>query len=126
MSAEQHAGSTTPTHSPAADDLAGSLAARRSLGADAEDAVIASFLERTGESIDRRVEERVAAELAARNDKTVIERSDRRRKDSQSLALAITSLALAVPITILAPVGAGTLVVVWLAIVAVNIAFRTM
>ncbi|APU13671.1 hypothetical protein UA75_07995 [Actinoalloteichus sp. GBA129-24] len=87
--------------------------------------MIASFLERTGESIDRRVEERVAAELAARTDTSASDRSDRRRKDSQSLALAIISLALAVPITILAPVGAGTLVIVWLAIVAVNISFRT-
>ncbi|WP_075739721.1 MULTISPECIES: hypothetical protein [Actinoalloteichus] len=124
MSAEPPAGSTPP-HSAVADDLAGSLAARRSLGPDAEEAVIASFLERTGESIDRRVEERVAAELAARTDTSASDRSDRRRKDSQSLALAIISLALAVPITILAPVGAGTLVIVWLAIVAVNISFRT-
>lgn len=43
-----------------ADDVAGSVAARKALGPDAEEAVIQAFLERTGEAIDARVAERLA------------------------------------------------------------------
>ncbi|MBB5909553.1 hypothetical protein [Actinoalloteichus hymeniacidonis] len=118
MSAESHGSS------PASDDVAASIAARRSLGPDSEDAVIAAFLDRTGESIDRRVEERVAAELQGRETKAAANWYGKQRRDSQALALAIVSLVLAVPITILAPVGSGTLIVIWLAIVALNLGFR--
>ncbi|MEV0202909.1 hypothetical protein [Nonomuraea sp. NPDC050691] len=43
------------------DELRAAVAARRDLGPDFEDALIESFLDKMGQEVDRRVDERLAA-----------------------------------------------------------------
>jgi hypothetical protein len=94
-----------------AEELRAALHARGELGAELEPQVIDSFVER--------IEHRIAA--VAR------ERAPVRRKDRSdyALALAIVSLGVSIPLTAIAAVQAGIvgIVVVWIGIVLVNVAF---
>jgi hypothetical protein len=92
------------------------------LGPGYRDAVIESFLDRIGGEIDARV----AARLAAQQPPT------RQRRGSGSgspLALAVISMVLGIPISAIAvaagshPAGALGLIVVWLAIAAINLGY---
>ena len=47
------------------DEISGAVAARQQLGPDAEEAVIAAFLDRTAHAIDTRVDQRIAAHGSA-------------------------------------------------------------
>jgi hypothetical protein len=95
------------------------------LGPGYRDAVIESFLEKVGGEIDARVAARLAA-LPPMPGQT------RRRRGSGSgspLALAVISMVLGIPISAIAvaagdhPAGALGLIVVWLAITAINIGY---
>ena len=93
------------------DELSAAIEARRELGLELEPQVIDGFLERVGKAIDARVDERLA----------------KRSKSGANaqLPLAVISMVLGIP---LSGVGGGTaglagLVVVWLGIVLVNLAF---
>jgi hypothetical protein len=92
-------------------ELEGALEARRELGSEYEPQVIDSFVER----IERRLAERA-------------ERRPVRRysgHDDRALALAIVSLGVAIPLTAIAVTQAGLvgLVIVWIGIVLVNVAY---
>ncbi|MEO3869118.1 hypothetical protein ABGB18_09835 [Nonomuraea sp. B12E4] len=107
------------------DELRAALSARRDLGPEFEDAVVESFLEKMGQEVDRRVDERLAqsgpaAKQVARQQTTA---------DGQRLALAIVSVALGTVSTILLTlVGDGkeyALIPVWVGIIIVNVIFNT-
>lgn len=109
-----------------ADEVAGTLAARRQLGPDSEDAVIAAFLDRAGQAIDRRVDERVGrtpvhvpVESRHHDDRDA-------RKDARNLA--IWSVVMAFPITgVSTQFGdAGPVVAIasWFGIGAINLIFN--
>jgi hypothetical protein len=92
------------------EELQAAIAARRELGEELEPHVIDSFVER----IERRIDERVRAQVPARHDKR------------PELALAIVSLGLAIPLLGIAGGTAGLpgVLAVCLAIVLVNLIFR--
>jgi hypothetical protein len=108
------------------DDLGGALAARRELGVDAERVLVEGFLDRIGQAIDARVDERVAQH---RVNTRLQPEPDRRRGTGPKLALAITSIALGIPSTGIAAgiqggLGLAILLVSWTAIVIINVAFH--
>ena len=102
------------------DDIRAAAEVHAELGPDYRDAVLESFLDRVDKEIDTRVDQRLAAaqqEIAA---------APRQR----SLALAIVSMALGIPLTaIIGALGTGSqateLVVVWIAIAVINVAYAT-
>jgi hypothetical protein len=110
-----------------ADDVAGTIAARQALGQDSEQAVIAAFLERTGHAIDARVDAHLAVGAALRP--PAPPERPQPKHDPGSLALAIVSMVIAIPLTGIATQFDGlsavvTLVAAWVGIVAVNIAYN--
>lgn len=93
------------------DELSAAVEARRELGQELEPQVIEGFLERVGKAIDERVDERLAR-LPGDGGRG-------------QFGLAVVSLLFGIPLT---GIGAGTtglagLVVVWLGIVLVNLAY---
>jgi hypothetical protein len=96
---------------PDRDDLAAALEARRELGEELEPEVIDAFLDRIEKRAAARGRERVPAHAPSA-----------RRPDWSAFALAICSLGLAVPIVEKASFAGE--VVMWLAIVAVNLAYN--
>jgi hypothetical protein len=94
------------------DELAAVIEARREVGKELEPQLVDGFLERVEKAIDERVDQRL------------------RRRGSQGegqgrMGLAVVSLLFGIPLT---GIGAGTtglagLVVVWLGIVLVNLAY---
>ncbi len=95
------------------------------LGPLYRDAVIESFLDRVGREIDARVDARIAQQQPAQP-----RGRDRRGHSGSPMALAITSMALGIPISAIAvaagtrPAGLMGLLVVWIAITAINIAYN--
>src|ERR1700723_2267453 len=93
------------------------------LGPGYRDAVIESFLEKVGGEIDARVAARLAA-LPPMPGPT-----RQRRGPGSSLTLAVISMVLGIPISAIAvaagahPAGALGLIVVWLAIAAINLRY---
>ncbi len=99
------------------EDAEAALHARKELGADFEPAVVDSFVER----IDAAIETRVAQEVKrARKSEPAA-----RGNDGPALALAIVSLGVAIPLSAIAAHTAGItgLVVAWIGIVLVNLAY---
>ncbi|WP_219471612.1 hypothetical protein [Nonomuraea rhizosphaerae] len=102
------------------DELKAAVSARRDLGPDFEDAIVESFLDKMGQEVDRRVDERLAAtnpKAAARSQKA---------SEGQRLALAIVSLALGTVVTLAVILWAEEMWViapVWFAIIVVNAIF---
>jgi hypothetical protein len=95
------------------------------LGPGYQDAVIESFLDKVGREIDARVDARLAQQQPASPSAR-----DRRGHSGSPMALAITSMALGIPISAIA-VAAGThpagfmgLLVVWIAIAVINIVYN--
>ena len=94
------------------------LGARRELGPEMEPAVIDAFVDRVERAIDERMRDRPArtgpgAPHASRG------------SSSNQLALAIVSLGISIPltaITLSSPGGAFAFLIVWMGIVAVNVA----
>jgi len=95
------------------------------LGPAYQDAVIDSFLDKVGREIDARVDTRLAQHQAAPPPAR-----DRHSHSGSPLALAIVSMALGIPISAIAvaagthPAGIMGLLVVWIAITAINIAYN--
>lgn len=91
----------------------------RELGPEYDKAVVESFLERLGPEIDARVDARVAQELEAGTG----------QPRTPSMKLAITSMALGIPLTSIAvaggdhPVGLVGVLIIWLAIAVINVAY---
>jgi hypothetical protein len=100
-------------------DLRATLEARRELGPEYEGALVEGFLERLDQAIDARVDARLEQRRGAAP-------PARSGMDGGRLALGIVTSALGVPLTAIvtnSPHGSAVLVVViWLAIVLVNLA----
>jgi hypothetical protein len=92
------------------DDIAASLAARRELGPDYD----AAFVEAVAERIERGVAAR--RPVIAENEKA---------ERAMALTVVCVTLGVSIPVTAIAANQAGLsgLVVVWLALVAINVAF---
>ncbi|MEV0994980.1 hypothetical protein [Nonomuraea sp. NPDC050202] len=104
------------------DELRAAVSARRDLGPEYENEVVDSFLDKMGQEIDRRVDERLAtaAPKAGPVNQTVA--------DGQRLALAIVSLVLGTGATlafVLTDSKAPYVIPVWIAIVIVNVIFNS-
>ena len=99
------------------DELRAALSARRDLGPDFEDEIAASFLDKIGQEVDRRVDARLEATPAGPR---------RGPTEAQRLALAIVSLSLGTVATIpLALLDNGpSFLAIWLGIIIVNIVFN--
>ncbi|MFI7612206.1 hypothetical protein ACIBP6_13395 [Nonomuraea terrae] len=104
-----------PDTRPLRDELQATLDARRDLGPDYEPALIDSFVDR----IDATITARVRAELDHHG-------AAPRRKPpaSQLIPLALGSMGLGIPLTAIGAAQAGGvgLLIVWLAIVVINVA----
>lgn len=114
---------------PSADEVAGSLAARRALGPDAEDAVIEAFLERTGDAIDRRVAERLAVErMHQPPPPPPAPQAHGPQRDHTPFVLAIISLGAGIPLTGIATQFQGSaliaVVIIWAAIALINVVYN--
>ncbi|HEV3379490.1 MAG TPA: hypothetical protein VG142_00655 [Trebonia sp.] len=113
------------------DEIRAAAEVHDELGPRYRDAVIESFLEKVGKEIDARVDARLgqSAPLPAsrhghRNS------GDSGGRSGSPLALAVCSLVFGIPISAIAvaagdhPAGLLGLVVVWIAIAAINIAYN--
>jgi hypothetical protein len=95
------------------------------LGPAYQDAVIESFLDKVGREIDARVDARLAQQQAV-----LPSARDRRGHPGSPMALAIISMTLGIPLSAIAlavgthPAGIVGLLVVWIAITAINIAYN--
>ncbi len=105
------------------DEIRAAAETHRDLGPDYQSAVIESFLDKVGREIDARVDARVAA---AQPSAPPAKPAARERS---AFALAVVSMAFGIPLTALTvtagshPVGIGGLLVVWLAIAVINVAY---
>jgi hypothetical protein len=100
------------------DDLAAALAARRELGPDYD----AVFLDKVVDRLDNTIEARLTVQLAERlrHDTT-----EAKKERSSRVAIAAISLGVAIPASGIAAAsaqGAG-LLVVWVSIVMINVAY---
>jgi hypothetical protein len=113
-----YAGGTvsTPERDPAVprEELDVLLEARRELSTDHDSELIEGFLDRVGGAIDARVEQ----ELAKRGE-------DNEGDDEAAIGLALGSLGIGIPLTAAAgaTVGLPGMIVAWIGIVAVNVAY---
>ena len=98
-------------------ELEAALEVRRELGLDYEPALVDSFAEKIEAAIETRVDARLAERQRAQ--------SMERRHSGQQLALGIVSLAAAIPISIVGLVQGElpALVIAWIGIAIVNIAY---
>lgn len=108
---------TTP--SPG-DELRAAVSARHDLGPEYEEAITASFLDKLGQEVDRRVDQHLAAGPVRRPAR------DSGRVDGMRLALSIVSLSLGTTVTIvLLATGSSALALlpIWGGITLVNLIF---
>jgi hypothetical protein len=94
------------------DELTAAIEARREVGKELEPQLIEGFLERVGAAIDERVDQRLA-------------KTAPRESGPGQIGLAVISLLFAIPLTGIAAgtTGLAGLLVVWVAIVLVNLAY---
>ena len=122
-------GARGPLGQETEDDVAGSIAARKALGPDAEEAIIRAFLERTGQEIDRRVDERLTHQRPepAESRPAPPSRPAGERIDHTPFILAIVSLGVGIPLTGIATQLHGNtligIVIIWLGLVLINIVY---
>ena len=102
----------------AREEAAAALAARRELGDEMEPAVVDAFADRVERAIDARID----ARLSPRNRGRVGGVGD---ADKLAVGLALGSLGIAIPLTAIAAgtVGLVAVIIVWIGIVAVNVAY---
>ncbi|MGW3343311.1 hypothetical protein ACWDA3_08375 [Nonomuraea rubra] len=104
------------------DELRAAVSARRDLGPEYENEVVESFLDKMGQEIDRRVDERLAkSEPKARPVNQTV-------ADGQRLALAIVSLVLGTGATlafVLTGNEASYVIPVWIGVIIVNAIFNS-
>jgi hypothetical protein len=103
------------------DEIRAAAETHRELGPDYQSAVIESFLDKVGREIDARVDERMA--LAR-------QMQIKPARGRSPMALAIVSMSLGIPLSAIAlgvassSIGGLTaLVVIWIAITAINLAY---
>ncbi len=95
------------------DELAASLAARRELGPDYD----AAFAEA--------IAERVEASISSSNIRRLTPSESERGERAVAVTVACVSLGVSIPVSAIAAINTGLagLVIVWLAITAINVAF---
>jgi AcrR family transcriptional regulator len=101
------------------EEIRASAEIHRELGPEYQEAVIESFIERVGREIDARVDSRLAA--AQQNPVRPVHQP-------RTMALAITSIALGIPLSGIAlGLGSGAqlsgLAIIWVAIAVINVAY---
>ena len=108
------------------DEIRAAAETHRELGPDYQSAVIESFLDKVGREIDARVDARVAASRPPAYQAPVPAKAT---GDRSAFALAICSMAFGIPLTAIAvgvgahPVGLGAVLVIWVAIAVINVAY---
>jgi hypothetical protein len=108
------------------DEIRAAAETHRELGPDYQEAVIESFLDKVGREIDARVDARLRQE---RRGWTAPAEAPKRHGSPGGIALAIVSMALGIPLTAITLAvgsprsGIAGLLVVWIAIVAINFAY---
>jgi hypothetical protein len=120
------------TDSPlSAGDLRAAAETHKELGPEYRDAVLESFVDRVGREIDARVDARLAQAAAQPLAAQRMARppAPRTPKPFGVMALALGSIALGIPLTAIVvaagshPVGFAGLLVVWIAIAVINVAY---
>jgi hypothetical protein len=107
------------------DEIRAAAETHRELGPDYQEAVIESFLDKVGKEIDARVDARLGN---GRRDWR-LQPAAPRQHHGAAMALAIVSMVLGIPLTAIVlavgshPAGLAGLLVVWAAIVAINVAY---
>ncbi len=115
---------TTSPLSP--DEIRAAAEIHRELGPEYDRAVVESFMDRLSAEIDARVDQRLARERAAPPVQPAVPHG---KPPPSGMALALGSMALGIPITAIVatagdhPVGFWGVLVVWLAIAAINVAY---
>ena len=119
------------TDSPlSAGEFRAAAETHKELGPEYRDAVLDQFVDRVGREIDARVDARLAQ--AARHQPGPIQYTpapQRQPRQFSPLAMALGSITLGIPITAIVvaagahPVGFAGLLVVWLAIAAINLGY---
>ena len=110
---------STVSASLSPEEIRAAAEIHRELGPEYQDAVVESFIERVGREIDARVDSRIAA--AQQN-------PIRPARPPRTMALAITSIALGIPLSGIA-LGLGAreqlngLAIIWVAIAVINVAY---
>lgn len=108
------------------DEAEAALQTRHHLGQEYEPAIVESFVERLDEAIERRVSEEVSRRLQDSGDRATTQAKEQSSTSGHTLALAIVSLSLSLPLTAIViggEGGTGMVVLIWAAIVAVNMIF---
>ncbi|MFD6416428.1 hypothetical protein [Streptomyces sp. NPDC060194] len=118
---------TTRTDAELKKELDATLRARRDLGEEYDSALVDSFLEKVEQRLDGVVERRVRRQVAEQQMSASRGRSPARPDDgfgsfAERFGFAMVSLILAIPLSAIAVVNAGTggLFIAWLGIVGVN------
>jgi hypothetical protein len=107
---------------PSPEEIRAAAETHHELGPGYRDAVIESFLDKIGQQIDTRIDARLAQQAAQPP------APHRRWPSGSPMTLAVTSLGLGLPFSAIAvaagrhPGGTLALIVVWVAIVIINIA----
>jgi hypothetical protein len=113
--------SSSSSFSP--NEIRAAAETHRELGPDYRDAVVDSFLDRVGREIDARVDARLAAA------RQIPQQPERPPKRTSEVAVLAVSLSLGIPLSAIAvaagthPAGFWGLLVVWVAIAVINIAY---
>jgi hypothetical protein len=116
------------TSSLSYEEIRAAAEIHRELGPDYQGAVIESFLDRVGREADARVEARIAAGLGTPGPRAD-SRPARPPRHGQPAVIALGSMVLGIPLSAVAaaagahPAGFWGLLVVWVAIAAINIAY---
>jgi hypothetical protein len=113
------------------DDVRAAAETHQELGPDYQAAVIDSFLDKVGREIDARVDARMAAPRQAHYPQPAqpAQPPAHHPHGNSAFALAVISMVLGIPLSAIAvsagshPVGLSGLLVIWLAITAINVAY---
>jgi hypothetical protein len=112
--------SSSSSFSP--NEIRAAAETHRELGPDYRDAVVDSFLDKVGREIDARVDARVAAARPQQPERAP-------RRPFSEVAMVGLTMGLGIPLSGIAvaagthPAGLWGLLVVWIAIAAINIAY---
>ena len=120
--------SAVSTSSLSPEEIRAAAEIHRDLGPDYQSAVVDSFLDHVGREIDARVDARIAAGMRASAGPMESVRAGR-PKHAQPTVIALGSMMLAIPLSAIAAAvgrpaaGIWGLLVIWVAIAAINIAY---
>jgi hypothetical protein len=107
------------------DEIRAAAETHRDLGPDYQSAVIESFLDKVGREIDARVDARLAVARAVPEQPV----KARRHVSGSQIAILVITMTLGIPLSAIAvaagshPAGFGGLLVVWVAITVINVAY---